>query len=45
MRFDLNFRAFGISPWECFEMARDGGRVLLPGKFSRVYYARSYDEE
>jgi hypothetical protein len=43
--FDLYFRAFGTSLRECFGMARDGGRVLRPGKFIRVYHTRSYDEE
>jgi hypothetical protein len=43
--FDLNFRAFGISPRECFELAREGGRELRPGKFIKVYFARSWGEE
>jgi hypothetical protein len=43
--FDLNFGAFGISPRECFELAREGGRELRPGKFIKVYFAQPWGEE
>jgi hypothetical protein len=34
--FDHNFLALGVSPDECFEMARKGGEELAPGKYMRT---------
>ena len=41
--FDFNFRAFGIEPNECFQLANV--KELRPGKYMRVYFAAHYTEE
>jgi hypothetical protein len=40
--FDFNFLALGVSPPECWALARSGGRVLPPGRRKRVSYAEHY---
>ena len=39
--FDFNFLALGVSPEECFRLAR--GKMMKSGKYIKVYYAQPYD--
>jgi hypothetical protein len=43
--FDFNFQALGVSPQECWSLADQEGRHLAPGKFLKVYLARTPDED
>lgn len=43
--FDFNFQAMGIDAEECYEIAMEENKELLPGKMLRVYYAESIASE
>ena len=45
--FDFNFLALGVSPDECFEMAKNGpyARQLGIGRMKRTYYAQHWPSE